>query len=76
VVKAAAYRVVGEELEIELPGGGSYRVDLERVDRIVDDEVEVEPSAELREPQARKGSPTTSPTARSASLSSEAATTR
>jgi len=38
-VKAASYRVVGEELEIGLPGGGSYRVDLERVDRIVDDEV-------------------------------------
>jgi len=55
VVKAAAYRVVGEELEIELPGGGSYRVDLERVDRIVDDEVEVEPSAELREPQGVQG---------------------
>jgi len=55
VVKAAAYRVVGEELEIELPGGGSYRVDLERIDRIVDDEVEVEPSAELREPQGAGG---------------------
>src|ERR1051326_8386340 len=39
VVKAASYRVVGEELEIALPGGGSYRVDLSRVDRIVDDEV-------------------------------------
>jgi hypothetical protein len=45
VVKAAGYRVVGEELEIELPGGGSYRVDLERVDRILDDEIEVETPA-------------------------------
>jgi transglycosylase-like protein with SLT domain len=39
IVKAASYRVVGEELEIGLSGGGSYRVDLERVQRIVDDEV-------------------------------------
>ncbi len=42
VVKAAAYRIVGDELEIDAPGGGSYRVDLERVDRILDDEIEVE----------------------------------
>jgi hypothetical protein len=41
VVKAASYRVVGEELEIGLPGGGSYFVELSRVDRIVDDEVTV-----------------------------------
>jgi hypothetical protein len=41
VVKAAGYRVVGNEVEIDLPGGGGYRVDLERVDRILDDEVEV-----------------------------------
>jgi hypothetical protein len=39
VVKAATYRVVGEELEIGLPGGGSYRVDLERIESIVNDEV-------------------------------------
>jgi hypothetical protein len=39
VVKAASYRVVGDELEIGLPGGGSYLVDLGRVERIVDDEV-------------------------------------
>jgi hypothetical protein len=39
VVKAASYKVLGDELEIGLPGGGSYRVDLERVERIVDDEV-------------------------------------
>src|SRR6266705_2781928 len=39
VVKAASYRVVDNELEIGLPGGGSYRVDLERVERIVEDEV-------------------------------------
>ncbi len=41
VVKAASYRVVDNELEIGLPGGGSYRVDLERIERIVDDEVVV-----------------------------------
>src|SRR5437773_2668646 len=41
VVKAASYRVVDNELEIGLPGGGSYRVDLERVERIVEDEVVV-----------------------------------
>ncbi|HEY3202760.1 MAG TPA: transglycosylase SLT domain-containing protein [Thermoanaerobaculia bacterium] len=42
VVKAAGYRLLAEELEISLPGGGSYRVDLSRVDRIVDDEVVLE----------------------------------
>ncbi len=39
VVKAASYKVLGDELEIGVPGGGSYRVDLARVERIVDDEV-------------------------------------
>ena len=39
VVKAASYAVVVDELEIGLPVGGSYRVDLERIERIVDDEV-------------------------------------
>ncbi len=42
VVKAAGYRLLAEELEITLPGGGSYRVDLSRIDRIVDDEVVVD----------------------------------
>jgi len=42
VVKAEGYRVLDDELEIRLPGGGSYRVDLARVDRIVDDEVVVD----------------------------------
>jgi len=42
VVKAAGYTLLSEELEIRLPGGGSYRVDLSRVDRIVDDEVVVD----------------------------------
>lgn len=42
VVKAAGYALLSEELEIRLPGGGSYRVDLARVERIVDDEVVVE----------------------------------
>jgi Transglycosylase SLT domain len=39
VVKADSYRVIGDQLEIGLAGGGSYRVDLDRVARIVDDEV-------------------------------------
>ena len=42
VVKAAGYRLFEQELEIRLPGGGSYRVDLARVERIVDDEVVVD----------------------------------
>jgi hypothetical protein len=42
VVKAAGYRLVGDELEIDLPGGGSYRVDLGRIERIVDDEIVVD----------------------------------
>ena len=41
VVKAAGYEVVEEELEVRLHGGGSYRVDLALVERIVEDEVEV-----------------------------------
>lgn len=40
VVKAVNYQVAGDSVEIQLPGGGSYVVDLERVERIVDDEVE------------------------------------
>jgi Transglycosylase SLT domain len=42
VVKAASYRLHAEEVEISLPGGGSYRVELGRVERIVDDEVVVD----------------------------------
>jgi transglycosylase-like protein with SLT domain len=41
VVKAASYKVVDDQVEIGLPGGGSYVVDIERVERIVDDEVAV-----------------------------------
>jgi soluble lytic murein transglycosylase-like protein len=41
-VKASGYRLLAEEIEVELPGGGSYRVALERVDRIVDDEVVID----------------------------------
>lgn len=55
VVKAAGYRVVGEELEIDVPGGGSYRVSLDRVDRILDDEVEVSETIAL--PQEAPGEP-------------------
>ena len=41
VVKASSYQVFAEagELEIGLPGGGSYRVALDRVERIVEDEI-------------------------------------
>jgi soluble lytic murein transglycosylase-like protein len=39
VVKVATYRVRGTELEVELPGGGGYSVEIARVERIVDDEV-------------------------------------
>ena len=42
VVKAASYRLHAEEVEISLPGGGSYRVELGRIERIVDDEVVVD----------------------------------
>ena len=42
IVKAAGYQLFSEELEIALPGGGSYRVALSRVERIVDDEVLVD----------------------------------
>ncbi len=42
VVKAASYRLHSDEVEISLPGGGSYRVELGRVERIVDDEVVVD----------------------------------
>jgi hypothetical protein len=42
VVKASGYVLLSEELEIRLPGGGSYRVDLSRIERIVDDEVVVD----------------------------------
>lgn len=42
VVKASGYQLLAEELEVRLPGGGSYRVDLSRVERIVDDEVVVD----------------------------------
>ena len=39
VTKAAGYVVDGEEVEIQLRGGGSYRVDATLVERIVEDEV-------------------------------------
>lgn len=47
VVKAATYKVRGDELEIGLPGGGSYSVAMSRIERIVDDEVM--PAAEAAE---------------------------
>ncbi len=45
VVKASSYQVRGDEVEIRLPGGGSYSVALLRVERIVDDEVVLPPAA-------------------------------
>jgi Transglycosylase SLT domain len=42
VVKAASYQLYDDELEIRLPGGGSYRVDLGRIERIVNDEVDID----------------------------------
>src|SRR3989442_11325483 len=54
VVKADSYRVIGDQLEIGLAGGGSYLVDMDRVERIVDDEVVVS-DVEVR--QADGGTP-------------------
>jgi soluble lytic murein transglycosylase len=44
-VKAESYQIYDDEVEIRLPEGGSYRVDLARIDRIVDDEIVI---AEVR----------------------------
>jgi soluble lytic murein transglycosylase-like protein len=41
VTKADGYEVAGDEVEIRLRGGGSYRVDASLIERIVEDEVEV-----------------------------------
>jgi hypothetical protein len=41
VTKAVGYAVDGDEVEVRLRGGGSYRVDVSLVERIVEDEVEV-----------------------------------
>jgi hypothetical protein len=54
VVKADSYRVIGDQLEIGLAGGGSYRVDLDRVERIVDDEVVV---SDIEVKQDDRGTP-------------------
>jgi soluble lytic murein transglycosylase-like protein len=48
VTKAAGYEVVDDEVEIRVRGGGSYRVAIRLVDRIVEDEVEVS-EIEVRE---------------------------
>jgi soluble lytic murein transglycosylase-like protein len=48
VTKAAGYQVVDDEVEIRVRGGGSYRVAIGLVDRIVEDEVEVS-EIEVRE---------------------------
>ncbi len=54
VVKADTYRVIGDQLEIGLAGGGSYRVDLDRVERIVDDEVVI---SDIEVKQDDRGTP-------------------
>ena len=74
VVKANSYRVIGDQLEIGLAGGGSYLVDLDRVERIVDDEVAV-PDVVVQEAGGAPHPTTTCPTARTASLSSTRRTT-
>jgi soluble lytic murein transglycosylase-like protein len=48
VTKADGFQVDGDEVEIRLRGGGSYRVDASLVERIVEDEVEVS-EVEVRE---------------------------
>jgi soluble lytic murein transglycosylase-like protein len=48
ITKADGYEVDGDEVEIRLRGGGSYRVDAALVERIVEDEVEVS-EVEVRE---------------------------
>ncbi len=48
VTKADGFPVDGDEVEIRLRGGGSYRVDASLVERIVEDEVEVS-EVEVRE---------------------------
>jgi soluble lytic murein transglycosylase-like protein len=48
ITKADGYQVDGDEVEIRLRGGGSYRVDAALVERIVEDEVEVS-EVEVRE---------------------------
>jgi hypothetical protein len=47
VVKVAAYRVDGDDVSIDLPGGGGYTTSILLVDRFVDDEVAA-PPAELK----------------------------
>ena len=49
VVKAASYQVRGSEVEIRLPGGGSYSVDLDRVERIVDDAIAENKATSMRD---------------------------
>ena len=51
VLKVEDARLEGEEIVLELPGGGSARVPAVRIDRVIADEVEVsEPSATIDEP--------------------------
>jgi Transglycosylase SLT domain len=53
VVKVAAYHVEGDDVSIDLPGGGGYTTSIFLVERFVDDEVAA-PAAELKALAPRK----------------------
>lgn len=55
VVKVASYRVDGDDVSIDLPGGGGYTTSIYLVDRFVDDEV-APPPAQLKAVE-KKGEP-------------------
>ena len=57
VVKAASHQVVGDQLQIDLPGGGSYRVSLARIERIVEDEVAATDAPPPRPATSREARP-------------------
>ena len=63
VVKAASTKAAGDSLEIRLPGGGSYSVDRARIERIVEDEVELSAMPAPRPEQAQAVRPQARPSA-------------
>jgi soluble lytic murein transglycosylase-like protein len=50
-VKIARYELLGERMQLHLSGGGSLTLPLERLERIVDDEVELPASQPAEEPE-------------------------
>ena len=54
-LKVADYELLGEKMRLELPGGGALLLDLERIERIIDDEIAPQPSEP--EPVAAPGFP-------------------